>query len=290
MAVNSSFTKSARRVSCAILAGFVTTFIALHPGASAEILPRDCSLRDVGAWQAQLVDREQELSPEYILEVTEAFLTRCPARPEVREASKVAGIAATEAGQAMRARHHFDRAGILYEQRANFYKAAILLATGEPDRAWALRDQLVADWLEDLSANPQVAVDTQAIHGGRMYTVQFARPDAESGIQTAWVGVPVGPGWPATLTMGSARQRTAFHRLRAGPDAVSRPHVDYYRCRGRRLLAQVEHSMAMSELDEAARTTLISYFSAPDAAHRTDREGTIGTCLWPWRLLPRAAS
>ena len=288
MAINVSFTKFLRRLGAGVLATGVTTFIAVYPRAGAEIQPQDCSLRDVGAWQAQLVDREQELSPGYILRVTEAFLARCPTRPEVREASKVAGIAATNAGEPARALRHFERAGQLYDERANFYKAAVLLANGEAQRAWALRDQLVADWLEELAGDPLVAVESHAIRGGFMHTVRFARPDHDSGIGTAWIGVPDGPGWPATLTMGAGRQRTAFHRLRAGAQSAPMQHVDYYRCRGRRLLAETEASIAMSELDEAARLTLIGYFTAPDGTTRQTGEGTLKTCLWPSRILPRS--
>lgn len=289
MTINTSFTKLFRHITCAVLASSVTSFVGLISVANADTEARTCSLRDASAWQLQLVEATEEITPAYILGVTEAFLDKCPDRPEFREASKIAGMAATDNGEIKRAVAHFENAGVLYDERAQFYQAAALLADNQDAKAWNIRDRLVNSWLEKLARNPQAAVDVKTLRTGIIYTVTFAQPDSESGIGAAWVAVPYGAGWPATLTIGAERQVTAFHRLRAGADAPALAHVDYYRCRGRRLLARAPVAIPMSEMEAAARVTLIGYLAAPDDLDETKDGQALATCLWPQRLLPRPA-
>ncbi len=287
MTINASFTKTLWRIGSAVLASAVTTFVGLYPFLFAEAQARDCSLRDVAVWQTQLVDPGEEATPAYILEVTEAFLIACPDRPEVREASKIAAMAATDMGEAAKAVAHFARAGWLHDDNARFYHAAALLGDGQPGEAWAVRDLMVEDWLDRLSSDPQVEVETRQVRGGTIHAVQFRQPDKQTGIGAAWIAVPHEAGWPATLTIGSARQITAFHRLRAGAEAPALHHVDLYRCRARRLLARAEIAIPQAEAQTAAVTTLIGYLASPDMLAKTEKGQPLATCLWPGRLLPR---
>lgn len=255
----------------------------------AEAQTGDCSLRDVAAWQTQLVAPDEEATPAYILAVTEAFLNACPERPEVREASKIAAMAATDKGEAAKAVAHFAKAGWLYDDNARFYYAAALLANGQPGEAWAVRDLMVADWLERMSYDSQIEIETRQVRGGTIHAVRFMRPDKQTGIGAAWIAVPDGAGWPATLTIGSVRQVTAFHRLRAGAETPALRHVDLYRCRARRLLAKAQTAIPRGEVETAALTTLIGYLDSPDMLAKTEKGQPLATCLWPGRLLPRPA-
>ncbi|MCF6329659.1 MAG: hypothetical protein L3J02_07665 [Henriciella sp.] len=266
----------------------MTTFVALFPSI-AEAQSDECSLRDVAAWQTQLLDPDEEITPAYILQATEAFMNRCPERPEFREASKIAAMAATETGDVKTAVAHFANAGRLRSDAARFYHAAALLADGRDDQAWALRDTMIEDWRDELSHDPQVDVNTTQVAGGTIHSVRFMRPDQNTGIGAAWLAVPDGAGWPATLTIGSERQLAAFHKMRAGADASKLRHVDLYRCRGRRLLARAEAEFPVVEMESAAAVTMIGYLSRPDMLTMTQKGQPLETCLWPNRILPRPA-
>ncbi len=289
MMIKTSFTKLSWRIGCAVLASLVTTFVALFPSI-AEAQSDECSLRDVAAWQTQLLDPDAEITPTYILQATEAFMIRCPERPEFREASKIAAMAATETGDVKKAVAHFANAGRLRSDAARFYHVAALLADGRDDQAWMLRDTMIEDWLDELSYDPQVDVNTAQVAGGTIHSVRFMRPDQSTGIGAAWLAVPDGAGWPATLTIGSERQLAAFHKMRAGADAPKLRHVDLYRCRGRRLLARAEAEFPLDEMESAAAVTMIGYLSRPDMLGMTEEGQPLATCLWPNRILPRPSS
>ena len=290
MTLKTSFTKPVLRFMGAVLAAIVTTIVGLYPTPSAEGQTSDCSLRDVSVWQMQLTEPAEEATPAYILRVTEAFLNTCPGRPEIREASKIAGMAATDMGEAKRAVAHFANAGWLHDDTARFYHAAALLANGQADAAWAVRDLMIEDWLDQLSYNPQVDVETTKVPGGTIYALLFMHPDQDTGIGAAWLAAPDGAGWPATLSIGSERQMTAFHRMRAGAQAPKLRHVDLYRCRSRRLLAKAERAIPVDQMQTAATATLIGYLADPDRLAKTEPGQPLATCLWPQRLFPRPAS
>ena len=286
MMLNSSVTKILRRLAIATVTSAVVTFVALYPRAQAET---DCSLRDVSRWQTELTDAETELTPAHILSVTEAFISACPTRPEIPQARQVAAMAAVDLGEVAVALGHFQQAGRLYDARTKYYYAATLLASGQDRQAWDVRDDLVNQWLDRVSYDPQVMLDETAVRGGVIYTVTFMNPDPDSGIRSAWVGVPDGAGWPATLTLASGRQRAAFYKLGIGETDEPVRHIDIYRCRGRTLLGRAASDLSADGLDEAARTTLLSYFADPDRTSVTAIGARPEVCIWPDRLLPAPA-
>ncbi len=288
MILKTSFTKLFWRAACTLLAALVTTFVALFPPpASAQ--GHECALSDVAAWQTQLSDPQEELTPRRIFEVTSAFVMQCPDRPEILEANRIAAMAAVDMGKADIAVSHFERAGYLRDDMSRFYYASALLAFGEGEMAWELRDQMVADWETKLTRRGDVDLAARTVPGGMIYTVRFDRVDSETGIGAAWLAVPDGAGWPATLSLGSSRQMTAFHRLRVGAEAPALRHVDLYRCRSRRMLAKADKDIPIAELDEAASVTLTAYLSLPDVLITNNDSAALATCLWPNRLFPRPA-
>lgn len=295
MAVKTSLTKHLARYGCAIVASLCTTLLGTrtpiwHMAAAEELTVSytsdACSLRDVTAWQTQLNDPQEEASPDYIYRVTNDFLTACPDRPERREANRIAGMAAVDMGAAETAMRHFDDAGRIPLGVPRFYHMAALLAAGRGQEAWLLRDTTVADWWDRLSYEPTVQLDRIDVMGGTVYAVAFLQPDQETGIKAAWIAVPEGKGWPATLTLGQSRQLTAFHRMRAGEGTAPLRHIDLYRCRGRRLLARTDSDIPMDEAQTLARVALIAYLNDPDGFEPSERGAPLNTCLWPQRLLP----
>lgn len=288
MTVKTSFTKLFWRVAGAIAATLVTTFVAMFP-SPAEAQARDCSLQDVAVWQSQLSDPQEELTPARIFEITTAFIEACPLRPEVREASRIAGMAAVDMGEGAQAVTYFEQAGYLRDDTSRLYFAAALLSDGQNDAAWDMRDHIIADWKQQMDRRQDVKIASRAVSGGTIYTVRFEYPDTETGIRAAWMAVPDAGGWPATLSLGSERQLTAFHRMRAGAETPALRHVDLYRCRSRRLLAKADKDIPVADLDAAASAALVAYLGQPDLLDKTAEGSALATCLWPNRLFPRPA-
>ena len=289
MAINSSFTNRLMRYACAVLASSVTTFMGLSVKSHADTMD-DCTLRDVAAWQMMLTEPQEEGTPEYMLRVTEDFITQCPNRPEAREAHAIAGRAAVDMGDARRAVDHYALAGPLKTVRQQFAYAAALAANGDKAQAWALRDASVESWLTELSYDPTTSISSSKIRGGTLHRIQFTYPDRETGVRLAWVAVPNGAGWPATMTIGNSRQRLAFHRLRAG-DSVKPPrHITLYRCTSRKILARIDENTSPQEIDRDAEVTMLAYLSNPDTVSRAMKGQPIETCIWPDSLLPKSAN
>lgn len=244
-----------------------------------------CSLRDVAAWQTQLSDPQEEATPDYILRVTEGFIQACPNRPELRDAHAIAGQAAADSGAAVDAIAHFEKALPLKSKAAQFTYTAALAVSGR-DEAWDVRDEIIADWLQRVSYHPNVTLLSQPIRGGKLHRLTIAHPRGDVRIKQAWIAVPDGAGWPATLTIGTDRQRTMFHRLRAGEAAKPPLFIDLHRCTARRMIGRVEASALQTDIDQEATRALTAYLAAPDMTEKTDAGAPIASCVWPDRLLP----
>lgn len=283
MEIKKPFTKRVRRYLSAALASGVTTFVGLHGYARADA--EMCTLQEATAWQLALTDADVEQSPDYILGVTEAFLRDCPTRPEFAEASRIAGIAAADIGEAERAAAHFKNAGPMRDHVANFYAMASLVAAEDEVAAWRLRDQMVERWRLRLERHPQVSVQAEATDYGMIYQIYFAQADEELGLRAAWVGVPFGPGWPATLTFSDDPFRLQLRKVRTPDDPVEFRYVDLHRCQGRRALGQIATKLSVTEFDRAALASLTAYMANPDQPG-LHQSGPIASCVFPGRLLP----
>ncbi|MEM9053843.1 MAG: hypothetical protein AAGB16_00835 [Pseudomonadota bacterium] len=284
MSLNPSLIKTLGRWAFAGLTSVITTFIGLYGDPFAIGQELDCGLQDVATWQSQLNEPTEEASPEYVLRVTEIFLKTCPNRPETRDAHRVAAMAAVDIDDADRALGHFDQALPLPTAQSQFYYAAALLAANQQDEAWTVRDQMIDSWAARIKRQRSVSLDETTVPGGRVYRLTYQALDDETGFRMAFIAVPDGEGWPATVTLGADRQLSAFHRLRAGADAKPLRHIDLYRCRGRRLLARSDKTLSVDDTTLAAQTSLTAYLANPDTEFGMD--GDISPCLWPERLLP----
>ncbi len=282
MGGNTYLSKRQKRYIGAVIAAGVTTFTAFMSLPSAHA--QSCTLQDATAWQTALHDSHVEQSPSHILSVTEAFLNACPDRPEYSEASRIAGIAAADMQDADAARTHFLNAGQMTDTLSNFYAMAAFHSAGDARATWRLRDQVVEAWRLRLERHPMVSVSAEALDNGMVYQLYFSEPDAHSGTHVAWVAVPFGPGWPATLSFSRDRMRLALRDARAATDTDFR-YVDLNRCYGRRTLGRIEKTLSSVEFDAAARASLSAYLASPDQPNqRSDRQ--IDVCVLPNRLLP----
>lgn len=275
--------KRKRRYISALIATTVTTLLAITALSSAEA--QSCTIHDATRWQLALNDPEQEQSPDYVRTITESFLDACPNRPEFRDASRIAGIAAADMGDAKSAADHFVNAGRMTNLLSNFYAMASFLAIGEDRLAWRLRDATVESWRSRLDRHPQVTVTALAEQHGMIYRVHYETPDKDTKLREAWVAVPFGPGWPATLGFSSDRMRLAFRRASAENGGSTIEFVDLNRCLGRRTLGEIKTPMSAQKYHDTATASLNAYLASPDIpTGREKRDMQI--CAWPSRLLP----
>ena len=274
--------KRTRRYIGAIIATGVTTFIAMTmvPSASAQ----ECGLREATHWQLALHDETVEQSPDYIRDVTEAFLVACPNRPEFQDASRIAGRAAADMQDAQGAALHFRNAGWMTDLVSNFYAISVFHAAGDAKAAWQVRDRMIESWRNKLERHQSVSVSAEPVEHGMIYQLYFSETDRESGTRAAWVAVPYGPGLPATLAFSHDRMRIALRKAKAAEDFDFR-YVDLHRCQGRRTLGRIDMDISTSDFDDAARASLSAYLADPDlpSADGTDE---ITFCAFPHRLLP----
>ncbi len=273
------------RLSGAALAAAVVTFVGLYPAPFAKGETSGCSLQDVGIWRAELTDPSAEIDPDYILRVTGAFLQRCPDRPEVKEAHRLSGLAANDKGDTRLAVTHFEQAGYLPDAWAKFAYAAALLAEGEDDQAWMMRDMLVADWLRKLKRRPDADIVSVEVPGGMVHHLKVT-PRGQNEVVLAWTAVPDGAGWPATLSAGPDRQLLAFRQMRAGSEAQQKSVIDLYRCRGRRVLAELDGALPDETFNSTAIAAMTAYLANPDPSVTLSGPQPLAMCLWPSRLLP----
>ena len=244
-----------------------------------------CGLQDAMEWQLALHDTQIEQSPEHIAAVTETFLEACPERPEFFDASRIAGIASADLGDARAAAEHFKNAGPMTDRLSNFYAMSSFVTAGERKSAWRLRDQFIEAWRSRLDRHPQVSVQAQPFDDGMIYQLYFSELDKDTGIQAAWVAVPYGPGWPATLTFSRDPLRLAFRRARTGRESDEIRYVDLHRCFKRRSLAQITTTLTRAEFDAAAQASLKAYQACPDNDAGSARS-LVEICYSPARLFP----
>lgn len=286
MEIKKRFTKRVCRYAGAIITAAVTTYVGMMGFARAEA--QACSLNQAISWQLALSDPESEQTPEHILSVTEAFLAACPDRPEIADASRIAGIAAVDLDLPDRAAAHFRAALPMRDHFANFYAIAAFASAQEAPTAWTLRDDMIARWHNRLERHSDVSVAVEAVDSGTIYQLSFADPDAIRGLSAAWVAVPAGAGWPATLTFSRDPVRLGLRKIRAARDEADFWYVDLHRCRGRRSLGRITTRLSVTEFDAAATASLTAYLANPDVPI-AQADDLIQTCVLPGRLLPDAS-
>lgn len=279
MTVKTLFTKRVRRYLGAAIATAVTTFVGMQALSTAEA--QSCTLQDATRWQIAITDSEVELTPEFIRFATESFLKSCPDRPEYAAASRVAGIAAADMGDARAAVRHFGNAGPMRDIMSNFYAVAAHLAVGEDAAAWRLRDQMVAAWYTRLDRDPMVSISGLALEHGTVYQVHFADASNDLAPRSAWIGVPTGPGWPATISFSNSPFQLALRQISQDGDTDAR-YIELNRCYDRRALGRLDARLASVDFDGAAQAGLAAYLANPDREILASERA-----VSPWVLIGR---
>ena len=281
--------KRISRWIAATLASSVCTVIGMSGALFAYADTEGCTLKDVAAWKAQLTDPQEEASPLYRLSVTEAFISDCPARPEVVSAHQLAGIAAMDGGFAEETIVHLEKARAPYrplEIRPWFGLIAALLETGEDQAAWEERDALVAHWLERLESDGLASIETLGAPGGHIHAVEFIALEPRDFVRGVWLAVPEDAGWPSAIVLGSDGFRAALHLLRQ-PNTPRLEHIDLIGCKERITLTQAEGEIAFDVASEAAIAASERYLERPELPVDNGAVDMSSACTWPDKMLPR---
>lgn len=275
--------KRLARYASALLVSAVSSYCGLSRFALAEPADRpSCSLADVQSWQLALNEPQEEASPAYILRVSEAFIDRCPGRPEVSSAHRMAGLAAGWSGKPDVASDHFGKAEFIRDTEALFMAMAAAGHGGERSRMQAYADRAFDAWLARIERRGAGLIETETVPGGEVISVAFKPTEGDTVTSRIWVARPDGDAWPAALSVRSNAQLTAFHRLVSGPDAGSLTHVRFYRCRQRTLLGRSDQPIDGDDLETLARQSMTAYLAAPDRP----QTGAFEICLFADDILP----
>ena len=175
---------------------------------------------------------------------------------------------------------------MITDLHSNFYHMSALIAVGEEEAAWQKRDWVVDRWRSRLEAHPLTVVESQTVPNGTIHRIYFAEADRAFGVKAAWVAVPRGAGWPATLSFSNDRKRLTRQKISVGQSAEDVRYVDFNRCRGRTLLARHDADVTGAEIDASAETTLLAYLAKPDGKEVVVDKSDISICVLPGRLLP----
>lgn len=266
----------------ALLVSLISTYSGMKRYALADT-PATCSLSDVTAWQMALEEPAEEETPAYRQRVTEAFLAKCPDRPEAPEAHRIAGLAAAWDGDPATAADHFSQMGYVTDSQTLMMHAAVSFAEGNKATARKARDEAIEFWMSRLVRYRLADVGVEQVRGGEIIRVRFHVTDPETQVSHLWIARPEGAAWPAAISVTSERQLNALFRLRTGSTANSLRHVRLYRCRTRRLLARTNDTMTADEMETAAMMGLAAYLEDPDVPAK----GELEPCLFDSRILPR---
>lgn len=292
--------KRLRFALMACLTGGLVAWLGLTNAAAdieGEAPAAYCTAMDYQAYLSLSNDRRLELAPAFKLEVAEQFLADCPRRIERPSVQRAAGRYALDAGDATRAAAHFeaaDLAGAPFNRADRLDQMTALIATGQADFAWRIRDRAIADWLRRLNADGLSTHTTMRLRDGLVHHIVFDAVDPQQRQREIWMGVPYGAGWPAVISHGSDLRRIALLKLRRGAAAETLQHIDLVRCRGRETLVDREGAILPSEAKAAALTALKVYLRSPDIRYeRRSEEDPVPACFGVERLFvtpdPRTA-
>lgn len=243
-----------------------------------------CSLSDVARYRTALLEPVQEATPAYIRRVSEAFIRQCPDRPETGEARLTAARAALDSGDAAAAAGHYAHARMAGTEMSALHHldhSLALLATGRSAEARRAH-RLARDAWQDALARQGIR-DIRSIRsaGGTIISVRFPGPDPAGGVRALWLGLPDGPGLPASVQLRSDPFRAALQTLRTQrPAGVLSQH----RCQGTSLLLETGEGTDAADMEMIAISALRAYLRRPDRPVSTGNALT-QACLTPERIL-----
>lgn len=229
-----------------------------------------------------------EMTPANALSLSEAFIEKCPERPEIARVALSAAREALDAGYAQAAATHFQTAlahQASFDQQTRMDFIITLLANGRDELAWQMRDEEVALWLNTLEADGLAQISARHFTNGVIYTLSFEEIDPMRRERLVWVAVPKGPGLLASMSLSSEVQLVALARLRVGAAAVNLQQVVFNRCEGRDALSTTFSGYEEDDISKLANGMLTDYLAAPDMLTTSDDGQPILTCFETERVL-----
>lgn len=274
---------------CAAMAGIIATLLAhTHSFAqTVEHTPAPCSNQDYIAYLASLESQTIEGTPAEHLALAEAFLSKCHARPEAGRVTLRAARNALDSGLPEKALSYFDQARASFasfrQQDRMDYMTALIL-NGQEDLAWQLRDEEVNVWLDKLDHDGLAHVETLRLRDGLVYKVSFDAIDPKRRESIAWLALPFGQGFPATISLSSEDAMIALARIRYGEAASRLKQVKLRRCHGQVTLKNDLNDLSEADAHLIAMEAAKVYLSAPDGVLETEPGQPVATCFGLNRL------
>lgn len=284
------------------LFALLSTVLALSPSGQAlatggpEQDRIDCSLQDYRAFEAQLIDPNVEVTPDFMLSVMQGFLATCPHRIEVPSIVRRAARVALDTGDPALALVLYEQAlemAAPFERTDKLDLMAALIEMGEAERAWTLRDEIIVSWLNELEQNGLAEIASARLRDGIIHHARFGAVDANHAQSEVWLVVPYSGGWPAAIARGADKKRVALRQMVHGVEARAYEHLDLIQCRSRVTLAQNDAGLAAIDVDEVVMNAAKTYLRQPDKRFQRAEMVPVGTCIAAHRMFvspnPRTA-
>lgn len=282
------------RVAGPIIAGLVALLVGHSHYSFADMESRkmskssQCTSLDYRDYIQEQSNSTVEMTPAVALALSERFMEKCPDRPETARVALEAASQALDAGNAQAASNHFQTAlahGASFDQQARMDYMIMLLANGQDDLAWKMRDREIGNWLEKLDEDGLTHVSVRPFTNGTIYTLSFDEVDPVRRERLVWVAVPKGEGLPASIALSSEVQLVELAKLRVGPAANNLQQVVLNRCAGRDTLSTTFSGYEESDIVKLANGMLTDYLASPDTLSPSDEGRPIITCLEMERIL-----
>lgn len=279
--------KTILRYLCPALAGIVA-FVLGEYGAYAVPMPsfaeltQTCTPAHYTEYTNALHNPDMEGSPQDLLAISEAFLIGCPDRPEAPRVSLDAARHALDSGLGQRALLHFEnarKAGAYFPHQSRMDYISALVINAQPQPAWRIRDREVAQWLETARDQGLATIHATRLRDGLVYKLTFDAVDPSRRVRIAWMAVPFGAGFPATLSLEADAQIMALMHLSRGAAATDMEQLVLNRCHGRKTL-----TTSLTGLDDIATETQAmaiakAYLERPDEVGSSAAGKPIATCF-----------
>ena len=273
--------KKVLRVLCPIVAGLVALLLS-HSHSFAQT-QASCSQADYRAYQQTKETAQFEMTPERALSLSEAYLAKCPTRPEAGRVALSAAGEALDADIGDKALTYFQMAaarGAAFDQEARLGYIIALTANGEQETAWLLRDEEVALWLAQTNEDGLARLEHIQVPGGTIHKASFEEVDPVRRERISWLAVPHGAGLPVSVSLSSEVPLVEMARLHKGAAAEGLQQLVLNRCGDRETLDTRYDSLPEDEAHLRVVTLLTDYLGAPDLTAAKNAR----TCYAPERL------
>ena len=275
--------KDVLAIICAIIAGLVSTLLA-HSHSFAQT-PDDaalvCSHTAYSDYRHRLKTEPIEATPAAHLAIAEAFLDTCGTRPEAGRVALQAARNALDVGNAQKALTYYDMARkrfAAFQQQDRLDYITTLALDDQERLAWSLRDEEIDVWLDELYETGLADVETVRLRDGFVHKVTYNAVDPSRNETVAWLAVPHGAGFPATISLSSETAMIALLKLRVGDAANRLQQLKLRRCHGQDFLLSEADGINEDDAETKAMAAAKAYLRRPDGVRKTAPGEPIATC------------